>query len=169
MITLEEYKSLGREQRNQVNRLRKSMGLKSYNALKGEPSPHKGKASPLKGRKLGPSGSAGKPKPWLLGEKPERWISGPDPKRHRLYTPWLNARAQANYRQEGWVMTFDEFAEMWGDNWDLRGRDGPDLCMCRIDSEKPWSRDNCEIVTRKEVNQRAGSIKRRQALKMGRM
>lgn len=167
MITLEEYKRLNREQKSQVNRQREALGLKKYHALKDEPSPHKGKTNSFKGIRRGPNGTAGMPKPWLEGEQPHRWKSGPDPKRHALYTPWLKARAQANYREEGWTITFDEFAEMWDGQWHLRGRDGPDLCMCRKDSEKPWSRDNCEIVTRIEVNKRAGCIKRRQAIKWG--
>ena len=167
MITLEEYKLLSVPEKAQVNRLRKSMGLKAYNAKKGQPNPFKGMPSPLKGIKRGPNGRKGLPSPWLRGEKPERWKSGPDPKVHALYTPWLKAKAQANYRQEGWTMTFEEFAEMWEGQWHLRGRDGPDLCMCRLDSEKPWSKDNCELATRTEVNIRAGCIKRRQALKWG--
>jgi len=160
MITLEEYKLLGARAKGQVNRERRALGLKPYHALKGEPSHLKGKEHPRKGIKLGPNGTAGKPKPWLNGLQPHRWLSGPDPKRHRMYDPYLKAKAQAMYREEGWLMTFDEFVELWQDKWELRGRDGPDLCMTRIDMEKPWSRQNCEVVTRREVNQRAGSLKR---------
>ena len=167
MITLEEYKLLDTRAKGEVNKQRKALGLTPYHSLKNEPSKLRGKQHPRKGIKMGPNGTAGQPKPWLNGEQPHRWLSGPDPMRHRMYDPFCKSKAQAMYRQEGWDMTFDEFAELWQDLWTSRGRDGPDLCMTRIDIEKPWSRANCEIVTRKEVNQRAGVLKRNRRRQYG--
>lgn len=160
MITLEEYKLLNARAKRRVNDQRVSMGLKPYNALKGQPSPFKGKSSPLKGIKRGPNGTKGMRKPWLEGEKPNRWKTGPNPELHRMYSPWLKSKAQAQFRAEDWLLTFDDFAELWGDKWDLRGRDGEDLCMTRTDPEKPWQHNNCEIVTRQEANRRSGIRKR---------
>ena len=156
-VTFEEYKLMNYHQRTVCNSLRAAQGLKRYHATVGVPSPHKGKPSSLKGR---PSPVKGIPKPSLRVLHPDRWISGPDPKIHAMYTPWQRCSAQANYRGEGWEMSFTEFVQLWGDDWHLRGRDGPDLCMTRTDVEKPWSKENCEIVTRQEANARSGMRKR---------
>jgi len=160
MTTLEEYLAMTPWQRQQVNRLRVALGLTPYHALKGQTSHLKGKPSPRKGIKTGPNGTKGRPKPYLHGPKPHRWICGPDPELHKMYDPHLKAKAQAMYRGEEWTLTFEEFAAMWGDDWKFRGRDGEDLCMTRIDVEKAWSKDNCEIVTRQEANRRSGMRKR---------
>jgi hypothetical protein len=167
MKTFEEYLQLNTRERLLENRLRNQMGLKSFNALKGKPSVHLGKPSKTKGIARGPNGTAGIPKPALRGPKPHRWICGPDPELHKMYDPHLKAKAQAMYRGEDWTLTFDEFAELWAGQWQFRGRDGQDLCMTRIDFEKGWSKDNCELVTRQEANRRSGIRKtgtlRRQA------
>lgn len=98
-------------------------------------------------------------------ERPHMWAVGPDPEKHKLYTPWMRAKAQANFREEGWTMTFDEFYEMWHPYWDQRGRQADDLCMSRLDWNQPWSKDNTYIITRQEhlINQGAMRIKRRDA------
>jgi hypothetical protein len=160
MTTLEEYLAMTPWQRQQVNRQRVALGLTPYHALKGQTSHLKGKPSPRKGIKTGPNGTAGRPKPYLHGPKPHRWICGPDPELHKMYDPHLKAKAQAMYRGEDWTLTFDQFAELWRDQWQFRGRDGDDLCMTRTDTEKGWHRDNCEIVTRKEANARSGARKK---------
>jgi hypothetical protein len=67
-----------------------------------------------------------------------------------MYTPFLKAKAQANYRQEGWSMTFDEFFGHWDGQWHRRGRQPDDLCLTRIDPEKPWSADNVYLIERIE-------------------
>lgn len=157
-VTYEEYRLMNNHQRTVCNRLRAAEGLKRYHALTGQPNSRKGMPSPLKG--IPRPHMRGIPKPTLRVLHPDRWLSGPDPKIHRMYDPYLKAKAQANYRDEGWEMSFTEFVDLWADQWELRGRDGPDLCMTRIDKEKPWSRSNCEIVTRTENNRRAGIMKR---------
>jgi len=157
-VTFEEYLTLSTHDRNVCNNLRAAAGLNRYHALTGKPNPRKGMPSPLKG--IPRPHMRGIPKPSLRVLHPDRWISGPDPKIHRMYDPYLKAKAQAMYRDEGWELTFTEFVDLWADNWDLRGRDGPDLCMTRTDVEKPWSGSNCEVVTRQEANARSGLRKR---------
>lgn len=80
--------------------------------------------------------------------RPHTWISGPDQFRHEMYMPWLRAKAQANFRKEGWTLTFEEFFELWKNDWDNRGRQPENVCMTRIDKDMPWSNDNVIIVTR---------------------
>ena len=114
MTTLEEYLTMNPWQRQVVNRERVALGLAPYHALKGQVSHMKGKPSPRKGIKTGPNGTKGIPKPLLHGPKPHRWICGPDPELHKMYDPHLKAKAQAMYRGEEWLLTFDEFAEFGG-------------------------------------------------------
>ncbi len=81
---------------------------------------------------------------------PDRWITGPDPIRHKQYRVWLQQRNQANFREEGWTLEFDDWLEIWGELWFQRGRNKDDYCMTRDDCEKPWSKENAIVVTRKE-------------------
>ena len=118
--------------------------------------PYKARPTPYKNK--------GKPR----GPEPHRWISGPDPLRHTQYTCWLKAKAQANFRKEGWTMTFEEFEQLWNQDgaWHQRGRGSDDLLMTRRDFDQPWSRDNCYIELRRTHLQRhcqfrKGQFKRR--------
>ena len=85
--------------------------------------------------------------------RPHMWKTGPDdPIRHKQYLIWLQQRNQANFRGEGWDEAFDldSWLELWGDKWEQRGREKDRYCMTRIDFDQPWSKDNCEVVTRGE-------------------
>jgi hypothetical protein len=84
------------------------------------------------------------------GPRPDSWLSGPDEFRHSLYIPWLKAKAQANYRNEEWTLTFDEWFDMWKDDWHLRGRAAEDICMTRADCDGAWSAENTVLMTRRE-------------------
>jgi hypothetical protein len=68
---------------------------------------------------------------------------------HQRHRCFLLSRAQANFRGEGWLMDLDDYCMLWTPElWPQRGRQSDALCMVRIDTDKPWSRDNCKIVTR---------------------
>jgi hypothetical protein len=72
-----------------------------------------------------------------------------DPVDHARHIAFLKSRSQALYRQEGWLMTIEEYFEIWRpEAWCLRGKKANDLCMIRRDRSLPWSRNNCLIVTR---------------------
>lgn len=81
---------------------------------------------------------------------PNRWITGPDPVRHKQYRVWLQQRNQANFRGEQWDIDFDDWLKLWGDRWELRGRERTHYCMSRKDYSGPWSLDNVEIIIRSE-------------------
>lgn len=109
----------------------------------------------------------------IRGPEPHRWFSGPDERRHNQYVAWLRAKAQANFRKEGWTMTFEEFEFMWNQDasWEQRGRGSDDLLMTRRDSSKPWSSDNCYIMLRGEhlrIHAQAQAGKPKKTLKQGR-
>jgi len=68
---------------------------------------------------------------------------------HRKHWGYLRQKAQANFREEGWQLTIEEYFELWRDDlWANRGRGADNYCMVRVDPEKPWSIDNCVIITR---------------------
>lgn len=81
---------------------------------------------------------------------PHVWKYGPDPLKHDIHLGYMRAKAQCDFRKEPWHLTFEEYFEMWKDQWDNRGRKGDNVCMTRRDPEKPWDKDNTIIITRKE-------------------
>lgn len=78
-----------------------------------------------------------------------------DPLEHEMHLPFLRARAQANFRNEGWTLTIEQWFAIWRDHWSQRGRGKNSLCLTRKDWTQPWSEDNIEIVTRLEQLGRA--------------
>lgn len=102
--------------------------------------------------------------------RPQAWLSGPDPKTHEKFIPWHRARCQARFRNEEFLLTFEEFCEFWTDeNWARRGRTRDSLAMRRIDPDGAWSKDNCEIVNRSEqvseANRRRHELRREHNVK----
>lgn len=93
-------------------------------------------------------------------QRPHVWLVGEDPYKHQMYMPWLKAKAQANYRKEEWLLTFNEYYKLWKDKWEERGRDADQLCMTRHDWEGEWEIDNVYICTRKEHCARQGLARR---------
>lgn len=84
-----------------------------------------------------------RPGPYLEGRKFQDLID------HERHIQYCRRKAQANFRNEGWDMTIEEYFELWTrELWPQRGRKRDDLVMIRRDVEKPWSRENCCIVTR---------------------
>lgn len=102
-----------------------------------------------KGRTLS---NKGVPRPAARGVRPHIWKAGPDPVLHKKYLTWLQQRNQAQYREEGWTISFEEWVQVWdaSGQWLNRGRVKGTWCMTRRDWGLPWSLDNIEIVTREE-------------------
>lgn len=93
------------------------------------------------------------------GIYPDTWLSGPDPVDHRLYTDCLRARAQANFRGEGWEISEQDYIDLWrrDDRYLRKGRTTGSLCLVRIDLEKSWHLDNVEIVERHKHFRKCGA------------
>lgn len=81
--------------------------------------------------------------------RPNAWVYK-DPFDHARHKPFLRARAQANFRAEEWLLTFEDWCSFWSteDLWACRGRGRHDLCLSRIDFDGAWAVNNCEIVER---------------------
>lgn len=92
----------------------------------------------------------GIPRPNSRGPRPQVWKSGPDLERHKKYRVYVQQRNQAQWREEGWDLTFDQWCDLWADLWDQRGRVKGTYCMTRSDWSLPWDTTNCVIITREE-------------------
>lgn len=88
--------------------------------------------------------------------RPHCWVVGDDPYKHSMYHPWLKTKAQAKFRGELFELTFEDYYYFWKDCWYNKGRKPENNCLTRKDFDKPWSRNNCEIITRQEQLVRAG-------------
>lgn len=93
------------------------------------------------------------------GLYPNSWYSGPDPVDHKLYIDCQRARAQANFRGEGWSITEQEYIALWreNDSYKSKGRGTGCLCLVRIDLEKPWTLDNVVILERVKHFRKCGT------------
>jgi hypothetical protein len=94
------------------------------------------------------------------GLKPHTWKSGPDPVEHKKYRVWIQQRNQAQYREEAWRLSFEQWKELWSDLWDLRGRERGTYCMSRRDWSLPWDVDNTQVITREEHAKLQGQAQR---------
>ena len=87
---------------------------------------------------------------WRSLPRPQCW-KYKDPFDHDRHRKFLLGKAQAEFRNEGWELTVEEFFQLWPTQevWSQRGRASHCLCASRIDDEKAWSKDNVELLTRK--------------------
>lgn len=92
----------------------------------------------------------------LPGPRPHVWKSGPDPVEHKKYLNWIQQKNQANFRGEGWELTFEVWKEIWGEKFHNKGRASENFCMTRKDDKSAWTPDNVEILTRREHVLRQG-------------
>lgn len=83
------------------------------------------------------------------GLRPHTWkVQGDIP--HEQHIAWLRAKAQANFRKEEWLLTFEEFQTLWEGMWHMRGRHVENYCLTREDSDGPWDTKNTVLVNRRE-------------------
>ena len=97
------------------------------------------------------------------GQRPNAWVSGPDPLTHSQYRVWVQCRNQANFRNETWELSFDDFCSLWREHWQHKGRGREGYCLSRTDDEGAWELGNVEVIPRHEHFSRAG--KKRNAIR----
>ena len=69
---------------------------------------------------------------------------------NNIFIDFLRARAQANFRGEGWEITEQEYFTIWSrDRYLRKGRAALELCMTRQDPTLPWTIKNAMVVTRR--------------------
>ena len=92
--------------------------------------------------------------------KPTAWKAGPNERLHVMHHHWHRSRAQALFRNEPWDLPFAVWAEIWGTDFELRGRDRSGLCMTRCDFSRPWHADNVVIITRGQHARRQFNLRK---------
>lgn len=88
------------------------------------------------------------------GLRPHTW-KYKDPKVREQNVAYMRMKAQANFRNEEFDLTFEEYQELWEDYWELKGRGREDYCLTRDDSTAPWNKTNTRCVQRLEYLQRS--------------
>jgi hypothetical protein len=83
------------------------------------------------------------------GTRPHTWIvQGEIP--HSQYLAFLQMRAQANYRGEQFLLTFEDFQTLWHGLWERKGRNKDGYCLVRINPSGNWVKDNVACLPRLE-------------------
>jgi hypothetical protein len=146
--TFEEYKQRPWRERLAIRAYMKSQGLKPYHARTGEPSP-----------------LTGRPRPDRQGKgtfpvRPHVWRSGPDQTLHDQYVAWARQKSQAEFRNEHFELSYEDFKAIWGEEWPNRGRRAHSKIMTRIDLEKGWTRENTVIWERLQHIRRVALLKK---------
>lgn len=113
-----------------------------------------------KGQRLTGRHARGVPRPhvWKIGSDAGEY-------KHSMYHPWQMSKAQAIFRDEGWDLTFDEYYELWKDDWNNRGRKSENMCMTRLDPDLPWTKTNVMIVQRVEHLRKQNALRTTDAYK----
>lgn len=92
------------------------------------------------------------------GPRPQCWkVQGEIP--HKQYLAWLQMKAQASYRKELWMLTFEDFQQLWLGRWDRKGRGINDYCLTREDPDGAWVMGNVFCLERREHLKRSGRLK----------
>lgn len=103
------------------------------------------------------------PRPHARGPRPHTWkVQGQEA--HDQFVSWQRAKAQANFRGEVWLLSFEQYQEAWQGQWSLRGRCRGDHCLTRIDPEGAWEPSNLSVMPRIEHLRRQRLYKKLEAL-----
>jgi hypothetical protein len=73
---------------------------------------------------------------------------------------YLKQKAQANFRNEVWAISFEDWVSAWGDKWAQRGMQRDNYCMSRHDRSQGWHFDNVKVCTRQEFFDDNGAARR---------
>jgi hypothetical protein len=85
--------------------------------------------------------------------RPHLWkVQGEIP--HKQYIAWLRSKAQANFRGEVWLLTFEDYQRLWQGLWERRGRGKEDYVMMREDHNGAWVLGNVAVSRRYEYLRR---------------
>ena len=100
------------------------------------------------------------PRPQSCGPRPQSWKTGPDPEEHKRYRTFIQQKNQAQWREEGWTITFEQWKQIWADSgqWHNRGRERSCYCMTRKDVNQPWTAQNVIIITREEHSRKQAAL-----------
>lgn len=81
------------------------------------------------------------------GKRPHTWRVQGQPA-HDQMLAWQRQSAQARYRGEPYLLTFEQFQTLWQLNWNQKGRASEQYCLHRQDPDLPWQLGNVECIRR---------------------
>ena len=81
----------------------------------------------------------------LRGPQPKRWKHA-DPEIHKKYRPYLMNKEQAKFRKEDYQLSFEDYCQIWSNDWANRGRKMGQMYLTRKDASKAWNLDNCVLA-----------------------
>lgn len=85
------------------------------------------------------------------GVQPQQWLTGPDPITHDKYYAFLKHKAQAKYRGETYLLTWQDWQRLWPNRlWAQRGRGPKKLSLTMRDPRLGWCVKNLQIRTRSD-------------------
>lgn len=97
------------------------------------------------------------------GIRPHTWkVQGEIP--HKQFVCWQQAKAQAAFRGELWMLTFEDFQRAWQGYWERRGRGTGNFCLTRQDPEGAWEPSNVSVIPRIEHLRRQRLFKKLEML-----
>lgn len=80
---------------------------------------------------------------------PATWVKGPCAITREKYYAFLRHRSQAVFRQEEYLLTFDDWVDLWTDElFAQRGKQRESMVMMRKNPTEGWTLDNVCIVPR---------------------
>jgi hypothetical protein len=79
---------------------------------------------------------------------------------HKKYRTFIQQKNQAQWRGEGWAITFEAWKQLWDESgqWENRGRARSCYCMTRRDHLMPWTPDNVVIITREQHSRQQSAL-----------
>jgi hypothetical protein len=145
--TIEQYLRSDRITRGIIRKLYKDAGIHP---------PHAGfgRAHALKNKHYPPDHAQHEPRPY-------RYHFRDDTLREQHFA-YNKMKSQAVFRKEEWELTLEDFFALWHDHWRDRGRSIHNVVLARIDADRPWHKDNAEIIPRWEHIQRVAALRRGQ-------
>lgn len=69
-------------------------------------------------------------------------------------------KCRAAKRGIEFLLTFEQWWELWEPHWDRRGLGALDMCMCRTHDEGPYAVGNVRIATNKENHHERAMMER---------
>ena len=79
-------------------------------------------------------------------------MSRPDPNKPKTkpelhqYMAWKLGKGRLTKRGQEYLLTFDEFKQVWAEHWSQRGTAKGKYCMIRLDHSQPYKIGNVKVA-----------------------
>lgn len=81
---------------------------------------------------------------------PSKWKTGPCLLTREKYYAWLKHKSQANYRDEDYSLTWEQWQTLWPNHlWEKRGKTSDSVILGRVDWSQGWHNHNVQVMDRR--------------------